>query len=932
MNSFLKYRGKERVKFLVDVHLKKVSNLNNIATDDEKKTTPVYIACSKGKRREITTSKLDLTSDMTVNEILTFTSTLFYDNSTDDYLEKELSLVLKKAKGKKGKLLSWKLDVSKFAKLENTIEYTVGPVVKKSKPNLTPTLSMSIRCIRLDKDFLSSLPTEVLQMILEQLHNIEQQNFGNNLRNSQNGSTNKNQPLPFKYDTLLSIGRTCKSLNRVTCDLVFRMGLLLTREYIHHEKAIDYYSKAILLDPTYIPAFLMRGKELLRKGDRSIAIDDLKKALSLNPSDIEQHVIRSIISGVHGSYQDSIDEANKGLITYPNEPMLYFERAFSKHDLLDYQGTIDDYSMCLSLKSSSTYLYPGSFLVFNNRGWAYEMMNQLIEAANDYTKSYELNPTYIRALRGRARVMSKLGTKASLKLAVIDLFRAVIAEPKESTTYDRYLHYRPQDPNDNSTKITNNDIAAMIEAAKIAMGNDADEASKMYSSAFIKQDLGDFDGAIEDYTQSINMGYEYAYLAYNNRGRVNHKKGDIDRAIEDYTKAIETTPSSVAKSFMTALGNRCSALSSKGDVNGALKDSIQMTKLDPKNSYGHRLHASVLVDHHRRNEAMDYLREAIQRCPLDDAILEMAGIFHFEAGNREAAIRDLSDAIRLNPKSFEAYSYRARSRSALGDVSGAINDCKEMIRLEKNNHVGHSLYAAILADHKKFDDAIEAASQAIKITPRVTYRHRAEIHSKKGDIASAINDYESALSHNPNDVFAMKQRAYARAVLNDHNGSLQDYTAALGLGANDLSIINNLGVERSLAGDYNGAVSLIANALQSHPNDHHLLWNRIIIMMKLNNHYDRILEDLNRLLLLLSNNRSNSNNDSGDYNDDLDEVRVLHLKVSRHLKREKIITIDDARSIQINVNTLYFKYDPAFEPPIGRTKARLPKSSTFEAS
>ena len=52
---------------------------------------------------------------------------------------------------------------------------------------------------------------------------------------------------------------------------------------------------------------------------------------------------------------------------------------------------------------------------------------------------------------------------------------------------------------------------------------------------------GDYDRAVEAFTQAIELNPNYA-IAYNNRGEVYRDKGNFDLAIADYTKAIELKP------------------------------------------------------------------------------------------------------------------------------------------------------------------------------------------------------------------------------------------------------------------------------------------------------------------------------------------------------------------------------------------------------
>lgn len=49
------------------------------------------------------------------------------------------------------------------------------------------------------------------------------------------------------------------------------------------DQALIFYDQAVDINPHYWPAYLNRGKALLRLGQRRYAMDDFKKTLELNP-------------------------------------------------------------------------------------------------------------------------------------------------------------------------------------------------------------------------------------------------------------------------------------------------------------------------------------------------------------------------------------------------------------------------------------------------------------------------------------------------------------------------------------------------------------------------------------------------------------------------------------------------------------------------
>ncbi|HEX8492435.1 MAG TPA: protein kinase [Pyrinomonadaceae bacterium] len=94
----------------------------------------------------------------------------------------------------------------------------------------------------------------------------------------------------------------------------------------------------------------------------------------------------------------------------------------------------------------------------------------------------------------------------------------------------------------------------------------------------------DYDGAIQNYDEAIELNPQYAD-AYNNRGAVYNDKGNYDQTIKDYNKAIELNP----QSAMT-YNNRGNVYYNKGNYDQAIKDYNKAIELNPQyaNAYMNR--------------------------------------------------------------------------------------------------------------------------------------------------------------------------------------------------------------------------------------------------------------------------------------------------------------------------------------------------------
>ena len=117
-------------------------------------------------------------------------------------------------------------------------------------------------------------------------------------------------------------------------------------------------------------------------------------------------------------------------------------------------------------------------------------------------------------------------------------------------------------------------------------------AKEYYSSAFNKDDKGDYTGAISDYTKAIELDPNYAD-AYVNRGISKHNLKDYKGAMSDYNKAIELNPNDAILYY-----NRGNL---KGrnlkDYTGAISDYTKSIELDPNyaDAYVNRGAAKELI-------------------------------------------------------------------------------------------------------------------------------------------------------------------------------------------------------------------------------------------------------------------------------------------------------------------------------------------------
>lgn len=184
--------------------------------------------------------------------------------------------------------------------------------------------------------------------------------------------------------------------------------------------------------------------------------------------------------------------------------------------------------------------------------------------------------------------------------------------------------------------------------------------------ALWKQQAGDYDGAIIEYTKAIREDSTLA-ASFRNRGVCRLMKKKFQDALGDFTRALDLDPQDEA------------AWRDRGYVNGelghpelALSDCSRALQLDPRDSQAYQYRSAA--------------RQAL--------------------GDWKGAIEDCSSRIELNPNDGFVYCNRGMARVAMNDPAGALQDFTHAIRLEPLNPAGYEHRAHLEYDQRLWSQAL----------------------------------------------------------------------------------------------------------------------------------------------------------------------------------------------------------------------------------
>jgi tetratricopeptide (TPR) repeat protein len=170
-------------------------------------------------------------------------------------------------------------------------------------------------------------------------------------------------------------------------------------------------------------------------------------------------------------------------------------------------------------------------------------------------------------------------------------------------------------------------------------------------------------------------------VAYRTRGIEREKIGDFQGALKDYSTAIESASDPVET--MQSHIQRASLHAQLGNHREAVADYTSAIAISPSHDYAYHFRAQSY-------SAMGNERQASQDLQKHSDIqaAQYLGFSAFRAeerGDKQAALKDLNEAVRLNPQSSGLLATRARVHEALGNNAAAQKDMAKADQLDQRS-------------------------------------------------------------------------------------------------------------------------------------------------------------------------------------------------------------------------------------------------------
>lgn len=225
------------------------------------------------------------------------------------------------------------------------------------------------------------------------------------------------------------------------------------------------------------------------------------------------------------------------------------------------------------------------------------------------------------------------------------------------------------------------------------------------------------------------------------------------KALEQFKLVLKAHPR-----HAHTLHNIANSLYGLGDYESAIDHFKRALAID------HKLIDSLIhcgMAYHRLGQtdaAIQCLHRALDQDKRNAYAFHVLGKLHADLGNYPQALDYLQNASNLAPANIEFKLELAR----ILNVSGLWDDAALLYHKTCENNPNYlaafNAYAAFLAEHRRFDEALECASRAQQIAPHdiKVEEQLANIYLEMGNIEKALEHFNHALKSEPNNLSILR--------------------------------------------------------------------------------------------------------------------------------------------------------------------------------
>jgi len=469
------------------------------------------------------------------------------------------------------------------------------------------------------------------------------------------------------------------------------------REY---DQVVADCDEAIRLDPVPARPYDTRGRAYLFRPERDLgkAIENFTAAIRLEPTFALAHVHRGVAYRLQGDLERALPDFNEALRLDPNLGYGYFCRGQLWENKKDWDQVIADQTE--SIRCSAT--YPPAF---GSRAYALVEKREYARAVADCTEALRLDPQYAygHLVRGNAHRLLREHEKA-----LADLTEAIRLDPRRAAAYScRGQVHQAQ-----------KDFERAIQDFTEAIRLDPKYGAPYYYRGLAYNDRNEYDKAVADLSEAIRQNPTYPG-AHQHRGAAHLGLRNYDKAVADATEALRLAPRNAA-----AYRTRGNAYAGLRQYDKAVADLGDAIRLEPKNWEGFFNRGNVYFDKREWEIAIADFTDALALNPELFGAFNNRGLCHRYKNDYDKAIADFTDAYRINTRSALALNNRGEVYRLKKEPGLALADFSEALRLAPDYAAAFINRASVQHFQlEKYASAIDDYTEGLRLNPRHAGAH-----------------------------------------------------------------------------------------------------------------------------------------------------------------------------------------------------------------
>lgn len=297
-------------------------------------------------------------------------------------------------------------------------------------------------------------------------------------------------------------------------------------------------------------------------------------------------------------------------------------------------------------------------------------------------------------------------------------------------------------------------------------------AEPYFYRAIAKLELEDYKGAEEDCSLAIERN-PFIVDAYQVRGIARQTLHNPQGAIADYEVGLRYMPE-----HKVFLMNKAVCEQELKEYDKSEQTYSTLLRIYPKYENGYLGRAQL---HLAKGDTIKAIAD-IDTClslsrNISSAFVMRAQINMTYRKDYALALKDMDEAIKLEPNYAGYFINRAYMKYNLDDYFGAMADYDYAVGLEPTNVTAHFNRGLLLTEVSENNKAIDDFSYVLRSEPDnfLARYNRALLYSKTGQYRQAISDYDIVLERYPNFEAGLFARSECKRKIGDMAGGERDY-------------------------------------------------------------------------------------------------------------------------------------------------------------